>query len=448
MEEELDLRPYVGAIARRWGLVLSIVCILAAVACIVALSVPRPNRAQADLFIVPRNPAVSLDPRFADRDATMFTNQIAQRQALISLGTSAALEARVAERLGSEPGTLLSQVSVLAPNDIVSITVSAPTQEEATTLAEAWAAEYQALVGELYSGADAQIKQIDADLDEALQQFDGVQAELDTFYADGELVRAEQQVLRLEGLLEGGAEAQVSLYTNYLTRTQELSLILEDARSLQAQYEAGNAADLSAAVAALAVRARVAGGEQLPVQLNFDSAEAFAQGQSVSGDLERFVTVLEAERDRMIAEADALASDLAAGNTAAVGLPADARASYEEELAAAKGALARAEGQEQLLLQRRTQALTSLEVLQSRADELRIAQSQSQVSLRLVGVAPEEPRSLVASLLLSLVVATVAGLVIGVMIALALELLQRRRSSAATKAPPTPEAIGRTSASD
>lgn len=430
MEEEFDLRPYLQAITRRWMLLLVCALGFALVAGAAVLLAPQPVRAQADLFIAPRNPELTLDPRFTDRDASLITNAGYQRQALIDLGTSSMLESRVAERLGRQPGGLLGQIEVTAPSDLMRVVASAPSEDEAMALAEAWATGYQELVGELYAGPAAQLDQITADLAEAQQQFDAVQADVDAFYAAGDLVRAEQEVLRLEGLLQGGSEAQVSLYTQHLTRTQELNLILEDARALQSQYEAGGA-DLGAGLSALAVRARLAGAEQLPVQLSFASAESFAQGQASAADLARFVAILEAERDRMVVQADALARDLAAGNTSAVGLPAEVRASYETELAAAKGALARAEGQEELLLQRRELALKSLEVLQNRADELRIDQSITQVNVRLVGVAPVPPRSTLTALLINGVAAAMAGLVVGVILALVLEWLQNRRRAQA-----------------
>lgn len=452
MDAEIDLSPYLRAITRRWLLILALVVVLVLIAGVVTFAAPRPAYARADVFIFPRNPEVSLDPRFADRDANFVTNQTLQRQALIELSRSGTIEARVASRMGMtshQPGALLGRIEVAASSDLLYFVASGPTETDAIALAEAWAFAYQELVGELYSGAESQIRQIEVDLAEANQRFDEVQVEIDSFYADGELVRAEQQLLRLEGLLDGGAEAQVSLYTNYLTRTRELSLILEDARALQAQYEGGRQPDLGASLAALAVRARLAGGEQLPVQLSFASVESFTQGQVADADLARFVAVLATERDRIVAEADALAQDLAAGDTSAVGLPAEVRARYEEELATARGALARAEGEEEFLLQRRTLALTSLQVLQSRADELRIDQSQVQVGLRVVGVAPEPPRSRTLALVLNLGAAALVGLVLGTIIALMLELLQRRRgpASAQVKSPIT-EPIGRTPASD
>lgn len=452
MDQEIDLRPVLQALISWWRLIVGIVALLLALAVVSALLQPRPARARGDILVIPSTSQLTLDPRFAERDATIVTNPLTQRQALVDLASSSALESRVMSELGMPAGGfggLLANIDVSASSDLVRITATAPTDAEALRLAEVWTRSYASLVNDLYSGSGPALDRIESQAVEAQQRFDEVQSSLNAFYATGDLVRAAQQVQRLTGLLEGGVEAQVGLYTQYLTRTQELSLILEDARTLQAQYEANGAADLSAGIAALAVRARVAGGDQLPLQLSFDSAESFAQGQAAAADLERFVTVLEGERDRMVAQADRLAQELASGNSVAVGLAPDVRARYEEELAVAQGALARAEGQEELLIQRRDVALSSLEVLQAKSDELQIDQAVPQVTVRLVNVTPLPPRSPVMAVAINLVTALVGGIVLGSGLAMLLELVrQRRRTRAAVAQTGGEPTAGHTPASD
>ncbi|NTU80930.1 MAG: hypothetical protein HGA45_16380 [Chloroflexales bacterium] len=439
MDQEIDLRPYIQALARQWWLIVGLVMALCVLVVVSTSLSPRQAQARGDLLVIPQSSQLTLDPRFTERDATMVTNSANQRQALIDLASSSALEARVAQALGLSSyrsGELLAKIEVTASSDLIQILASAPTEAEATQLAEAWTQSYEALVNELFSGSNPAAQQIDEQITSAQQRFDVTQTELDSFYASGALVQAQQQAQRLGGLLGGGVEAQVRLYSEYLTRTQELNLILEDARALQAQAKAGAPSDLAASLSSLAVRARLAGAEQLPVQLSFDSAESFAQGQGAA-DLASFVTVLEGERDRMVGQADVLAKALAAGDGSSVGLPDDLRARYEEELSRARGALARAEGQEALLLQRRTVALSSLQVLQTKRDEGQIAQAAPAVSVRFVGVATVPPRSLVASLVLNLGVAVVAGLFLSIAWIIGREVV-RRAGPAASKGRPTP----------
>lgn len=434
MEYEIDLRPYLQALLRRWYIIAAIALGCALLAAVLTVRQPVIHQATADVLIVSSSPQLRLDERYITRDATVVTGASQQRQALIDLATSGVLERRVARELGEEdavPGSLLAKIQVTSASDLLRVTASAQDDAPAAELAETWARTYEAMVGELYSGAESSTSLIDVQIAEARQRFDEARGNLDAFYAQGDLVAAQQQVDRLDGLLDIGVDAQLHLYTEYLTRTEELSLIIEDARSLQAQRTGGTPPDLASALSSLAVRARIAGAERLPIQLTFDSAESFAQGQAEGSDLDRFVTVLEGERDRMVAEAEALTRAMAEGDSTAVGLPVDQRARYEAELGTARGALARAQSQESLLKQQVEVALRSLEVLQARRDELLIAQTTPQVSVRLVGSGVVAPRSVASSTMVNALVGGIVGAILGMILVLAFEIISsaRRRTA-------------------
>ncbi|MEI8167438.1 MAG: hypothetical protein WCG26_13740 [Chloroflexales bacterium] len=428
MEQEIDLRPYFQAIIRQWRLIVGLMVLLGALAAGWTMQTPRSAQARSDLLVIAQGTQLTLDPRFAQRDATMLTNSVNQRQAMIDLASSSALEVRVAQTLNLptyHAGDLVGKIKVTATSDLIQIGVTDTTSDGALQLAEAWARSYTVLVNDLFSGGSPATQRIDEQLTGAQQRFDDAQAALTTFYASGELVRAKQQIARLDGLLNGGVAAQVNLYTGYLARTQELNLILEDARALQAANEGVATGDLNASLAALAVRARLAGADKLPVQLTFANAESFAQGQASTTDLTHFMTVLESEHTRMVGQAAAMARDLAASDGSAVGFPPDVRTRYEGELATARGALAHAEGQESLLLQRRTVSLSSLQLLQTKRDEGQIAQAAPEVSVRFVGVATVASRSLTSSLGLNFVVGSLIGLMLAIAWIVGREIVRR-----------------------
>jgi capsular polysaccharide biosynthesis protein len=425
MEQEIDLRPYVQAVVRQWRLIIGVVALAAVAAGIVTLSLPRAATARGDVLIIARTPQLTLDSRFADRDATMVTNALNQRQALLDLASSPELEARVAKKLGLElytTGELLAQVTVSGRSDLLQFETSAKTPEEASLLAETWAGSYEALINEIYSGGAS----LEGPLDKARQDYAQAQSDLSAFYASGDLVRIQQSVLRIDGLLSSGAGAHVNMYTQYLSRTQELNLILEDARTLQAQYEQSGSVNLGASLATLAVRARLAGDRELPVQLNFDNAEAFAASQASTADLAEFVRVLEVERDRMVAQSEALASELAVGNGTAIGLPPDVRARYEADLATAKSMLSQAESQEKRLILQRDVALRAIEVLQAKLNERQIDQAVPEVGVRFVGAAAQPPRPILLRLVANLGAAVVLSFMLVLAFIIGREVLWRR----------------------
>lgn len=422
MEQEIDLRPYVHAVARQWRLILGVALVAAMVAAAITMALPRPAVARGDVLVIARTSQLTLDPRFVDRDATMITNTGFQRQALIDLASSSALEARVAEQLGLSSyrtGELLGRVSISSRSDLLRVEASAATPEEARRLADAWGSAYEAFVDEVY-GTSVNAFPEDP-LDQAQQSYTEAQSALSSFYTSGELVRAQQAVIRAAGVLTGSVAAQMSLYTGYLTRTQELNLILEDARALQAQYEAGGA-DPGASLAALVVRARLAGADRLPVVVNIDSAATSAVSQA---DLADFVRILEAERDRRVAEVQALAAALAAGDGTAVGLPSDVRARYETDLAAAWAALSQAEAQERRLLLERDVALRALEVLQAKRNERQVDQAVPEVSVRFVGAAVQPPRSVLVPMIVNGVAAAAVSSAFVVAFVIGRELLRQ-----------------------
>jgi uncharacterized protein involved in exopolysaccharide biosynthesis len=446
MEQEIDLRPYLWALLRSWKLMLG--AVLVAVAAVVALVLLRPAQyeSNAQLLIAPSTSQVTLDPRFETRESTLVTTPTFQRQALVDLAESPILEARVAEELGLtsyEPGELLAQVRVSSTSDLISITVSDPDAAEAARIADVWARSYERLVNELYTGAEAQAQQVAAELGAAQGRYEAAQRELEMFLNEGGIVAAEQEVQRFEGLLDGSREAQQMLYTQYLTRTQELNLILEDARIVREQVGAGAGASLADSLAALSLRSRVAGGAQLPVELRFDSGESFAQGREVTqADLEQLIEVVQAERDRLVGETERLGAAIAGGDGSAIGLTPELRAAYERDLATARGTLEQLGARQRLLTQRRDIALTSLEVLQRRSDDLRLAQATPEVSVRYVGSGLVPPPSLARSLLLGTVIAGILALVLSAGLVLAIEIGRRLRAAAAEGAsalPPQPE---------
>lgn len=426
MEQEIDLRPFLQAIVRQWRLIAGALAVVVVATVVITLALPRVATARGDVLVVARTTQVALDARFADRDATMYTNAINQRQALVDLASSPRLESLVAQKLGVEtyePGLLSARVTITSRSDLLQIEATGETPEEAQQLAEAWASSYETLVNEVYSANTS--ASLEAPLAEAQQRYERSQAELSAFYASGDLVRAQQSVARFEGLLAGGNAAQLSRYTEHLSRTQELGFILDDARSIQAQYEEGEVVDLGTSLAALAVRARLADSERLPILLNFDTPEALAGGQASSADLARFVRVLSAERDRRLAEAEVMASDLAQGNGAAVGLAADVRARYEADLATARSTLSQAEGQERRLVLQRDVSLRALEVIQAKRDEGQIDQVVPEVNVRFLGAALQKPSSLLTRLVINLALAVAASLAFVLAFIVGREVLRR-----------------------
>jgi len=439
MEQEIDLRPYAQAVLRRWRWIAVGVLAAVALAVIITLVLPRANRASANVLIDPVIAQVSLDARFAERDTGLFTNPNTRRQALIDLATSPVLEARVLEKLGQadlKPGDLLRRVRVRATSDLLTITASGRDAADAGRLVQLWGQMYEDLVRELYGGGSFGVERIDQELDEARARHAEARRTMDAFLRQGELARASQEVTRLRELLGVSRQAQKDLYAAYLARTQQLSLVLEDARMLRADVERGEGAPADA-LAALVVRLRAAGGENLPVDLTISSPETLAAGREATlSELERLTAVIESERDRLMGEAKRMAAAIAAGDASAVGLDATTRSRYEVELATAEGRLAELVSEQRALSQTLDLALNTLAVLQAKRDEQVIAQATSSISVRYLGDAPVPPASRAVLLVRNgLIAAALAGFLVITLI-IVLEIARQVRQAPAP--PPVP----------
>ncbi len=452
MEQEIDLRPYAQAVLRRWRWIATGVLAAVAIAVVLTLLQPRASRARATVLIDPVISQVVLDGRFSERDTGLFTNPVTRRQALIDLASSGVLEARVLDQLGQsdlKAGDLLPRVEVRATSDLLTITATGKDAADAGRLAELWGKTYEDLVRELYGGGAFGVERIDQELIDARARHAEARRAIDAFLRQGDLARTSQEVTRLRELLVTSRKAHQALYTAYLSRTQELSLVLEDARIVRAQIERGEGVPADA-LTTLVVRLRAAGGEQLPVDLTISNPETLAVGREATlSELERLTAIIESERDRLVRETQRVAAAIAAGDASAVGLDAQTRSRYETDLAAAEGRLAELISEQRVLSQTVDLALNTLAVLQAKRDEQVIARATSSVSVRYLGDVSVPPTSRAVLLARNGLIAAVLAGFVAVVLIIGLEIARQVRQAPAP--PPVPRgepASDRPSASD
>ncbi|MGQ9928363.1 MAG: hypothetical protein ACUVS4_16030 [Chloroflexaceae bacterium] len=450
MEQEIDLRPYLQAVLRRWRWVVVGVLAAVALAVIITLIPPQTNRASASVLLEPIISQVVLDRRLTESDASLFTNSVTRRQALIDLVTSPVLEARVLEKLGQPdlgPGDLLSRVQVRATSDLLTITATGTDATDASRLARLWGQTYEDLVRELYSNYE--MERIDQELNEAYTRYEETSEALSNFLRQGELERISQEIAQLEGLLSTSRESHQALYSAYLARVRELSLVLEDTRTLRAQVEGGEGAPADA-LAALVVRLRVAGGVNLPVDLTLSSPETLAAGREATlSELEGLTAIIEGERDRLTGEVERMAAAIVAGDTSAVGLDATTRLGYESELAALKGRLSALQSEQRVLSQKLDLAFNTIQLLQTKRDEQLLNRANPIISVRYLGEAPERGASRIVTLVRNGLIAAVLAGFLMITLIIVLEIARQVRQAPAQ--PPVPRgepAPERPSASD
>ncbi|PDW03591.1 hypothetical protein CJ255_07945 [Candidatus Viridilinea mediisalina] len=449
MDDEIDLRPWLLAVLRRWRFVISMALVLALLAASVAIIRPRADQVTAQILILPGGSEVSLDERFTSRDATLSTNVIARNDALTTLALSSEMVQRVARELGVELETsedvteLLKQIEVEANGDLITITASGEDEAEALGLAEAWARNFERLVLETYSRDALLTRLVDEQLAVAEANLATQQATLEEFLAQSRVYEIDRQQKTLQGLVDGSLDAERSLYSAYAQRTREIEVILQDARTVREQLQAGLTDELASSLALLSLRARSSSTSSLPLQLLVDDVAAITNTPTTVAELDRLIAAMEGQRTRFATELERMALVIRSGETGLVGLDTATIQQYQTQLAGLRSEYEQLRAQERQLIQRRDTALSSVNLLRTKLEEQRIAELTSQLSVRVISLMPETPRSLLVSLILFGGAGLVLGTMGGIFVALSQEAVLRLRQSMVTAPPATPAPVTR-----
>lgn len=434
MEEEIDLRPYFYALLRRWRLIALIVFVAVTLAVILALLTPPAYTARADVLILSARSELMFDERFVTSDVAQDLNAPSRHQALVTLASSSTLEEQARAQLPAEiappdapVGALAGRVEVSREGDLLQITAGADDPQAAYTLANTWGQVYVQTVNELYSDNQSLLQELEQQQREAQQRYDSAQQELETFIGTGELVQIEQQMNVMQDLIDGSRSSNQSLYTQYLSRTQELELILNDAQTLREQVAAGQTDEFSRSLATLALRSRTAGDVQLPIDLRFDTTEGIFQSDDASlSDLDSLITILRDRRGELFEQSQQLAQAIATGSENVAGLPTALRTKYEQELAQLQQKFEQQTARKLALEQQRNVALESLTILQRKLDEQRIAQGTSASQVRLVGVVNNPQQSKLFNIITNSFIALIVSSFVSVLLVIGLEIIGPR----------------------
>lgn len=155
--DEINLRPYLVAIGRRWHWILIGAVLAAAVAAGISLVLPKEYEATANILVAIRESSIGSDGPLLNID-TIDVN--ARRQGLVALAQTEAIEARLPSDFLAQlepddyrPGMLLKDHRILAysTGDLIGIRATGPTAEQTQQLANVWARAFSAYVPELYN---------------------------------------------------------------------------------------------------------------------------------------------------------------------------------------------------------------------------------------------------------------------------------------------------------
>ncbi len=269
-DDEIDLRQYLETLIR-WRREIALITIGTAVVAAIAILglrivLPPVYVASADVAIARTASDVSFDERFitsADQVGNDVTSAGARRSALLGLVASGGVAIDVLNELGDQlsaedrsPAALLERVEAeVGPaignrvdSDLIRITVSADSPEEAAAIANAWAQAYVRHVNAIYSQVPNEVlDSIQTELEVTEEKYYQDQAQLEAFLATNQLKELNSQL----AVYQQRMDQEVALIQAYLVEWQRTNEYLTTAQTLQVQLEQGGEGAIRSSITAL-----------------------------------------------------------------------------------------------------------------------------------------------------------------------------------------------------
>jgi uncharacterized protein involved in exopolysaccharide biosynthesis len=431
MENEPDLRQYIGALIKHRWLIVATTALAALAALAASLINTSPQsgplyEATAGVLIARMRTSVTFDPRFRtveDLPGTNYLEQDAHRTALSRLVRNGHIATQVAERIEKELGltgwsptrllTLVSsqavqagddeigQTSRPAMSDLIEIKVKFTEPDQAAWIANAWAEAYVEHVNAIYGIEAESLDAIRSQIDGAYGAYEQAERALLDFTADNQVADLERQIAEKRALIDELQANRQAAYleplkservmlAQYYTTTRKLELLMGDARSLKAQIQHGGASSATTGELALMLLKAQAFTEpenlsaNLQVQIDLGSSET-PDAASQIAEIDALIRALEERIAEIEGSIEKRISSLSSGKYDA---PDDtsasdaAIASLGEEERRLQVLLAQELSREKELTRTRDLAWDTYSTLEVKAAELRIAAEIADVEVR------------------------------------------------------------------
>lgn len=157
--DEIDLRPYVVALFRRWYVIALVTALAALAAWGISQTLPIAYSATATVAISIQQTGTQVGVNEPVLDIETI-DVVSRRQAVVALAQIDAVESRLpadavaqAAIPGYRTGMLLNRnrIETRASGDLLFISASAPSAQQAKVLADAWATTYVDLLSQTYT---------------------------------------------------------------------------------------------------------------------------------------------------------------------------------------------------------------------------------------------------------------------------------------------------------
>ena len=264
MEDEIDLRKYVDVLVRQWKWVVGLAVVSGLTALIVSFLILPTYEATALVVVTRPRYQLQFDPRIET-----LSQEGQPYKAFPELALSDDLVMQVVDRVNGdldaderELTVFRERLSAESGSDpsLVRLTATSTDPEQAQAIVNVWAELYVSYANELYQQRSSDEAFFEAQVAEALRKLEKAEQALIDFQAQNPINVVNAQL----------ASKQKAL-SDYLAADHTISLIIQDARSLQqqlARQDSGSAVTLADELAALYLQVDALNAQaSVPVQL-------------------------------------------------------------------------------------------------------------------------------------------------------------------------------------
>jgi capsular polysaccharide biosynthesis protein len=263
-QDEVDLRPYLLALKRRWWQIVLIALLLAGVALAYSLLQPKVYKATAMILLTHSRSRLALAEQFPTENENADAKSRMDALVSITKGDAVAMATlqMIGDRISMDEQDLQqikNQVEVDAEGDVIKVIVTADSPKPASEIANTWAAQATTAINAAYGG-EQPILLIQSGLASAREKYQAAQSAYESFIKGNQITLLETKKAELENILATLAGQQSWQVSFYSRRVQQMDQILADAEALQSRLKGQSdspAASIGDAIAVLMAHASV-----------------------------------------------------------------------------------------------------------------------------------------------------------------------------------------------
>jgi len=256
-DDEIDLRPYINAIRKKWWLIALVTLLAGTAALVYGLLQVRSYEASATILLTRTRSTLELANQFPTISEPIDTRS--RMDAMLEIAGSDALVLQVMEAADEQyPGNGLIQedlkdsVEITSSGDTIKFTASDPDPIYAAAIANAWAENAVSAINYAYSGEQLP-GEIQLSLEPARVEYEAAQQDLEDFLVENQVDILQKQIVQTSALLDELVQDRTWKIAYNVQRKRNMDQIIDRANALKQQLQTRSTTTAAGLGEALAV---------------------------------------------------------------------------------------------------------------------------------------------------------------------------------------------------